>query len=71
MKKEQKTYVFGVMRNMPQAISANEKKPQLYHIEMEDDIEETLQDCEDAEEPTAKTECAEISVQAMDGITSF
>lgn len=47
------------------------KKPQLYHIEMEDEEEENTLDCLAEKEPEADTECAQISVQAMDGITTY
>lgn len=48
------------------------KKPQLYHIEMEDDeIEEPGPEHVPAIEVADETQCAHISVQAMDGISSF
>lgn len=48
------------------------KKPQLYHIEMkDDDDEELVQECVPAIEAPEETQCAHISVQAMDGVLSF
>lgn len=49
------------------------KKPQLYHIEIEeiDDMEETEMVVEEKGEDKEDLQCAQISVQALEGMNAF
>ncbi|XP_021773518.1 uncharacterized protein LOC110737466 [Chenopodium quinoa] len=47
------------------------KKPQFYHIEVGDDSDEEGEHNENENEMDAEAECAQISLQALDGNTTF